>query len=67
MKRLKGRISIFSQFLKEAKMELKKVSWPTRKETLASTVVVLALIMMAAIYLGMIDLGLSKAIKALFR
>ena len=67
MKQLKGKISIFIQFLKEAKMELKKVSWPTRKETVASTVVVLAFIMMAAIYLGMIDLGLSKAIKALFR
>ena len=65
MEQLKEKIKLFIQFLKEAKTELKKVSWPSRKETVASTVVVLVLVMLAAIYLGLVDLGLSKAIKAL--
>jgi preprotein translocase subunit SecE len=67
MERLKEKIRLFIQFIKEAKTELKKVSWPSRKETAASTVVVLVLIILAAIYLGMVDLGLSNVIKALIR
>ena len=51
------------QFLKESKMELKKVKWPTRKELLASTAVVIALVFIVSFFLGLIDLGLIKIIK----
>ena len=51
------------QFLKESKMELKKVKWPTRKELLASTAVVIALVIIVSFFLGLIDLGLIKIIK----
>ena len=44
-------------------MELKKVKWPTRKELLASTVVVIVLTLFVALYLGLIDFGLIKIIK----
>lgn len=63
------RVSIFKyfhvagQFLKEAKIELKKVKWPTRKELLASTVMVLFLVFVVALFLGLIDFGLIKIIK----
>lgn len=58
-------IRIALQFLREAKMELKKVKWPTRKELLASTAVVLALVLLVAFYLGVIDFALIKIIKAI--
>ena len=54
---------VAGQFLREAKVELKKVKWPTRKELLASTAVVIVLVLVMAIFLGLIDFGLIKIIK----
>jgi preprotein translocase subunit SecE len=53
------------QFLRESKMELKKVKWPTRKELLASTAVVIALVIAVSFFLGIIDFGLIKIIKTI--
>ncbi len=52
-------------FLREAKTELKKVKWPTRKELLASTAVVIVLTLFVALFLGLVDFGLIKVIKLL--
>ncbi len=52
------------EFFREVKVELKKVAWPSRKEVLASTSVVLVLCLLAAAYLGIIDLALSRLIRA---
>ena len=41
--KLKGYIDKGLQFLREVKVELKKVVWPSRKQTIGSTVVVLIL------------------------
>lgn len=51
------------QFLREARVELKKVKWPTRKELLAATSVVIILVLVVAFYLGLVDFGLIKIIK----
>ena len=51
------------QFLSQAKAELKKVTWPTRKQTLASTGVVMIIVAFMALYLGIIDLILAKLVK----
>ena len=51
------------QFLKEVKIELKKVVWPTRKDTIASNSVVLIIVMIIAFFLGLVDLGLSRIIR----
>lgn len=51
------------QFLRESKIELKKVKWPTRKELLASTAVVIVLTILVALFLGLVDFGLIKIIK----
>ena len=52
-------------FFKEAWQELKRVHWPTRKETYAATVVVLILVLIIAVFLAMVDFGLTRAIEAL--
>ena len=54
---------IARQFLAEARVELKKVTWPTRKELLTTTAVVILLVILVAFYLGIVDLGLVKIIK----
>ncbi len=54
-------------FLKESRMELKKVKWPTKKELLATTAVVIFLTLLMALYFGIVDFGLIKIIKAIVR
>ncbi|RPI75459.1 MAG: preprotein translocase subunit SecE [Desulfobacteraceae bacterium] len=51
------------QFFRDAKMELKKVKWPTRKELLATTAMVLVLTIIVGIFLGLVDAGLIKLIQ----
>jgi preprotein translocase subunit SecE len=58
-----GNVQRIFQFLKEVRFELKRVSWPSRKETLAGTAVVLIIVFIAAFFLGIVDMGLSKLIK----
>jgi len=61
------RINMAKQFLRESKMELKKVKWPTKKELLAATAVVIFLSLLMAIYFGIVDFCLIKIIKAVIR
>lgn len=42
-------------FFKESRVELKKVKWPTRQETVRYTLAVIAASAMLAVYLGAID------------
>jgi len=51
------------QFLKEVKVETRKVTWPSRKDTVAGTVVVLVIVFITAFYLGIVDFILSQLIK----
>ena len=51
------------QLFHEVKAELKKVNWPTRKETIASTSVVLVIVLIIAVFLFIVDQGLSFLIR----
>ena len=50
-------------FLESVKIELGKVTWPTRKETMATTGVVLVIIVLISIYLGLCDVVLAKLMR----
>ncbi|MCK5696120.1 MAG: preprotein translocase subunit SecE [Desulfobacula sp.] len=50
-------------FFREVKIELKKVTWPTRKQTTGTTIVVIIFIFIIAVFLGLFDLGLSKLVQ----
>jgi preprotein translocase subunit SecE len=52
-------------FLGEVWTELKKVHWPSRKETYTATVVVVVVTMIVAMYLGLVDFGLSYLVRLL--
>jgi preprotein translocase subunit SecE len=60
-----GIIGKFRQFFRESKKELTRVKWPTRKELFASTSVVIVLSLIVAFFLGLVDFGLIKMIKAI--
>lgn len=55
-------VSKSTQFLREVKAELKKVTWPSRKQTLGSTVIVIVLVMMISLFLGVVDIALSSLV-----
>ncbi len=54
-------------FLKEVKAELSRVSWSTRKELLASTVLVITVTGIMTIFIGIVDLGLSRFLSVVFK
>lgn len=56
-------INEVSQFLREVKVELRKVTWPSRKETIGSTSVVLIVVIIVAVFLGLVDIGLSRLVE----
>jgi preprotein translocase subunit SecE len=61
--RTTGLVNTVRQFLREVRAELSKVTWPSRKDTIASTSVVLVIVILIAAFLGLVDLGLSKIMR----
>jgi preprotein translocase subunit SecE len=52
----------FIDYLKETRAEMKHVSWPTKDQTIAFTLLVIALSLFVALLLGVFDVGFSKAV-----
>lgn len=53
------------QFLKEARLELKKVSWPTRKELVSSTTLVIVVSVLFGVFLGVLDIIFFQSVYGL--
>ena len=53
------------QFLSDVKGEVQKVTWPSKKEAMGGTVVVLVVVFFTAVFLGLVDMVLSKVVEAL--
>ena len=51
------------EFFREVKVELKKVTWPTKKQTTGTTIVVIIFVFIVSAFLGLFDLGLSKLVQ----
>jgi preprotein translocase subunit SecE len=49
-------------FGKEVSVELKKVSWPTRQQTMSATVVVIIITIIVSFFLGIVDLILARLV-----
>jgi len=54
-------------FLKEVKLELKKVSWSTKDELIGSTLVVVVSVFLLALFIGLTDFILSRLIRLIIR
>ncbi len=50
------------EFFREVKVELKKVVFPSRDEVIGSTKVVVVLVLIIAVFLGFVDMLLSKLV-----
>jgi preprotein translocase subunit SecE len=54
-------------FLGEVKTETKKVNYPSKDELIGSTWVVIITVILIGVFLGLIDFGLSRALKVIIR
>ncbi|MBU4319884.1 MAG: preprotein translocase subunit SecE [Nitrospinae bacterium] len=55
------------EFFKEVKIEIKKVVYPSKDELIGSTWVVIITVVVVSLFLGVVDLGLSKLVSRLLR
>lgn len=55
-----------STYFKEVQAETKHISWPTRRQALVSTALVVSLSLVVSLYLGFLDVFFTKGIKELF-
>ena len=60
---LGSQLARFIAYVEDSRNELRKVSWPTLKETRSATLVVLGFVAVTALLLGVVDLGLSKLVQ----
>lgn len=50
------------EYLHESQIELRKVVWPTRQETIRTTIVIIIVVIILSLLLGLIDLFLKWAV-----
>jgi len=55
-----------AQYVRDVRSEVAKVTWPTRKETLITTGLVLALSALAALFFLVVDQLIALAVRGLF-
>ena len=55
------------EFFREVKVEVKKVVFPTKDELIGSTWIVIITVIIISIFLGIVDLGLSKMVGIALR
>ena len=63
----KLRIRQIQQFFVEVRSEMRKVSWPGRKEVYGTTIVVVCAVFFFGIYLGLVDLLLRLGVDRIFK
>ncbi len=55
------------EFFRDVKVEMKKVVYPSRDELIGSTWVVIITAIVISVFLGVVDLGLSRLVKIALR
>jgi preprotein translocase subunit SecE len=61
-----GRVGRARRFLSEVRSEMTRVSWPSRREVWATTIVVILTSMVFGLFLFGVDMGLSKLVPWIF-
>ncbi|MEJ1995911.1 MAG: preprotein translocase subunit SecE [Limibacillus sp.] len=54
-----------AQYIREVRQEVSKVTWPTRRETTVSTIMVFVMVFLAALFFFLVDQVLSLGVRAL--
>ncbi|HAI86154.1 MAG TPA: preprotein translocase subunit SecE [Firmicutes bacterium] len=65
--RTRGFFGGIGKFLREVRAEFRRVQWPDRKQLTSFTVAVVVYVAIVAVFLGLIDLGLSFVIDKIIK
>jgi preprotein translocase subunit SecE len=63
------RVDMFQKlvkFIREVRNELKRVSWPSRDEIRGSTTVVIVIVLILAVFIGLVDRALAFLVSIVF-
>lgn len=60
---MKNPINQITTYVKESIAELKKVTWPTRKQATAYTLLVIGISLALALFIGLVDYALSLGVE----
>ena len=63
----KGVVASATDYIRDVRVEMSKVSWPSRTELRQSTMVVIVMVILVSIFIGVVDRGLTYAFEALVR
>lgn len=55
-----------AQFVQQVRQEARKVTWPTRKETTVSTIMVFVMVALASVFFFVVDQLLSWGVRLIF-
>jgi len=55
------------QFLRQVKQEVKKVTWPAKKDVIRATIMVLIIVAIAATFFFFVDLFFGAIVSAIFK
>jgi len=63
----KDKIESVKAYFRDVYLEGKRITWPSRKDAMKGTYVVLITVAITAVFLGIVDVGLAKIIQVLLR
>ena len=63
----KGFISSFTKFIRDVRAEMRKVTWPGRKELFSYTAVVFISVTLAAFLIWIVDIALGQVLGLIIR
>ena len=58
-----AKVREFRSFFQQSKMEMKKVTYPSQKQTLTTCASVLVVVFVVSLFLGIVDLALAKILE----
>jgi preprotein translocase subunit SecE len=63
----KDTLDKIKEYFREVYLETKRVTWPSKNDAIKGTYIVLITVVIASIFLGIVDVGLAKIIQVLLR
>jgi len=65
--RVSGSLGNLGEFIRETRVEMKKVTWPSREDVVATTGVVIATVFFFGVFLWLVDLGVQHGVQYIFK
>ena len=62
-----GVVRAIGDYIRDVRVEMSKVSWPSRRELRDSTLVVIVMVFIVAIFIGIVDRALTIAFEGLIK